>query len=417
MQAQKRMPDNNIKQSRGFIVLFFFSFTSLLPIQTPSSEGGWEHMILHEQARNRGEVRPPSTDPLTRDMISPPLSQESAFDSNVIAPQVYSGLEYVSNKLQSNTLHLTLILSRAKPLPIGQGCNLTVFPVNTLSDNARHLFNKYIRRAARKYNLQPKWMALSSSSIGMDAVFNPEYLIDRSLKQNDVLISLEGLTILNIDRTYTLKQYLNALSTPWVTPNTTIDSIPSRIYTDACLCLLRRAVQSTGGRPFTKSFFYHAYNHLHFEDQLIVDIANEYVTRYKQVAIVLPKPPPPELVSEPECKQNPGQKPETKPEVVADSKQEKLEKQKVKKKEIAASSSATRRVSFAKALSPLRARTPHSASDVTPITRSEWNILVSDSTVRRKKPVQLTVPQGPECVTDIEEDGIIYDFNWKDIEA
>ncbi|KAK2877096.1 hypothetical protein FQN49_001419 [Arthroderma sp. PD_2] len=371
-------------------------------------------MLLHDQARNRGEIRPPSTDPLTRDMISPPLSQESAFDSNLIAPQVYSGLEYVSHKLQSNTLHLTLILSRAKPLPIGQGCNLTVFPVGTLSDNARHLFSKYIRRAARKYHLQSKWMALSSSSTGMDAMFNPEYLIDRSLKQNDVLVSLEGLTVLNIDRTYTLKQYLNALSTPWVTPNTMIDHIPSRIYTDACLCLLRQSVQSTGGRPFTKSFFYHAYNHLHFEDQLIVDIAKEYVSRYKQVAIVLPKP-------EPEAKPEPERKPEAKPEepkpeLAENSKEVKLENQKVKKKEILASSPATRRVSFAKALSPLRARTPHSASDVTPITRSEWNILVSDSTISRKKPVQLTVPHDGECLTDIEEDGIIYDLNWEDLE-
>ncbi|KAF3481069.1 uncharacterized protein GIQ15_03828 [Arthroderma uncinatum] len=377
-------------------------------------------MILHEQARNRGEIRPPSTDPLTRDMISPPLSQESAFDSNLIAPQVYSGLEYVSHKLQSHTLHLTLILSRAKPLPIGQGCNLTVFPVGTLSDDARHLFGKYIRRAARKYHLQSKWMALSSSSTGMDAVFNPEYLIDRSLKQNDVLISLEGLTVLNIDRTYTLKQYLNALSTPWVTPNTMIDHIPSRIYTDACLCLLRQSVQSTGGRPFTKSFFYHAYNHLHFEDQLIIDIANEYVARYKQVAIVLPKPKPelkPESEPKPESKPDPELVLVPKLELTADPKQEKLEKQKVKRKEISASSSATRRVSFAKALSPLRARTPHSASDVTPITRSEWNILVSDSTVGRKKPVQLTVPNDGECLTDIEEDGIIYDLNWEDLEG
>ncbi|EFR04242.1 hypothetical protein MGYG_07249 [Nannizzia gypsea CBS 118893] len=374
-------------------------------------------MILHEQSRNRGDTRPPSTDPLTRDMISPPLSQESAFDSNMIAPQVYSGLEYVSNKLQSNTLHLTLILSRGKPLPIGQGCNLTVFPVGTLSDNERHIFSKYIRRAARKYHLQPKWMALSSSSSGMDAMFNPEYLIDRSLKQNDVLISLEGLTILNIDRTYTLKQYLNALSTPWVTPNTMIDRIPSRIYTDACLYLLRQSVQSTGGRPFTKSFFYHAYNHLHFEDQLIVDIANEYFARYKQVAIVLPKPPPPEPIPEPELKPKVELKPDIKPDVVVSKpKEDKVEKQIVKKKEIAASSLATRRVSFAKALSPLRARTPHSASDVTPITRTEWNILVSDSTVGRKKPVQLTVPRDAGCVTDIEEDGVIYDFNWEDIE-
>lgn len=376
-------------------------------------------MILHEQSRNRGDIRPPSTDPLTRDMISPPLSQESAFDSNMIAPQVYSGLEYVSSKLQSNTLHLTLILSRSKPLPIGQGCNLTVFPVGTLSDNERHIFSKYIRRAARKYHLQPKWMALSSSSSGMDTMFNPEYLIDRSLKQNDVLISLEGLTILNIDRTYTLKQYLNALSTPWVTPNTMIDRIPSRIYTDACLYLLRQSVQSTGGRPFAKSFFYHAYNHLHFEDNLIVDIANEYFAHYKQVAIVLPKPPVPDPVPEPDPKSQ--QKGESKqvinPKVIVSKpEEEKAEKQKVKKKEISASSLATRRVSFAKALSPLRARTPHSASDVTPITRNEWNILVSDSTVGRMKPVQLTVPLEAGCATDIEEDGVIYDLNWEDVE-
>ncbi|KAK2751099.1 hypothetical protein FQN57_000174 [Myotisia sp. PD_48] len=306
---------------------------------------------------------------LTTDLISPPLSPTSGFDFNLITPQVLSGLEYVSKKLQSKLLHLTLIASRPKPLPIGQGSSIHVLPVGFLPENTCLVFKKYIKRAAKKYHLRSKWMVLS---LDTDSVTSPDedYITCRSLKQNDILYDFEGLTILHIDRIYTLKQYLNTLSTS--KPGDTIDHIPRHVYMDVCTSLLHNLMRGTGGRPFAKSFFNNAYDHLDVKPDVLQALAKAYLDKYKQTAIVFPKPK----------LQIPVSKSPQKPVV----------KHRRRDGSTTPSPGGGRKSLISLHSAQRRARTPHSASDVTPITRNEWNLLIPEpSSITRQQPVQITI--------------------------
>jgi hypothetical protein len=279
---------------------------------------------------------------LTGDMISPPLSPNSDLNFNTITPAVRSALEYLSSKLECKHVHLTLIVSRDKPLPVGQGCKLQTYTISKLEESSRRAFNRYSVRAAKKHGLQPGWMATLHSSCSQDAVSNPswDYTLHRSILQNDVLFSQEGLTLLNIDRSK---------------PST--DHIPDNIYMDACLWLLRQLLRETGGRPFTKGFFHCAYDHLQVRDDLLVRLANEYAFKYDHDAIILPKP-----------------KAVPKPRIAATS---------PLKRSVAGrhrrSGSASARMAAAKRQvsgGRIGPKTPLSASDVTPITKNEWNMLM-----------------------------------------
>ena len=327
-----------------------------------------------KNTRNNG-LHKLMTGSLTTDMISPPLSPNCDFDFNHITPQVRQALEYVSNKLQKDGTYLTFAAMRSRPLPIGQGCNLTTIPVNKLSDEVHLTLQKHIRRAAKKFDLCSNWMVILS-----EGVPHHEYVINRTLRQNDVLFSLEGLTLLNIDRIYLLKQYLNVLSSSdsLSSPSSSmVDHIPDHIYVDSCIFLLRKSMKDTAGRPFTKNFFHCAYDHLSVRDSLLANIAKTYFSKYGHNAILLSKP------------NTAATKPDSSPK--GESKYRPNRPRRSKDR----ASPSGKRVSFMRKLSPAspcpRTKTPHTASDVTPITRNEWHLLIGEpENLTRQRPVQTT---------------------------
>lgn len=297
--------------------------------------------------------------PVTRDMISPPLSPGSHLDFNTISPAVRSALDHVSLKLQRKGVHATFVVFRDKPLPIGHGNKLDTLPISPLDDPTRRSFNYAVRRAAKKFSLRRDWICCQSSPSPSSSSFttegaaaapdipNWEYIVRRSVLQNSVLFSQEGLTLLNVDHILSLKQQLSALS------RGSTSHIPETIYMDSCVWLLRQIIRETGGRPFTRGFFHCAYDHLHVPDGLLVALAQEYALKHDHEAIVLP---PPKTVStkKPAERSRPGHRHAA----------------------VIARTAAMKRQQAQPSSGKVGPKTPHSASDVTPITRNEWKLLM-----------------------------------------
>ena len=330
-------------------------------------------------------VHPPLRIPVTPDMISPPISPSSPTSLTnfaLLTPAIHSALEYLSHKLSRKDLHFTLIVSRTSPLPIGQGCRLSAYPVSKFpvvdeDTSTQRLFNNLARRAARKFLLQLDWITYATPSA--HARGNWAYIVRRSLVQNDVLFSAEGLTVLNIDRVYTLKQTLNVLS------KGACGRIPESVYLDSSIWLLRQIMRETRGRPLSRAFFHCTYDHVCVSDAVLREAAKGYFARYKQAAIVVPA----------RTRNGNGNAEGVKNAYV-------VQKQRQKRmgkifERSPASNGAGSQHGLNEGVGKTRSRksarpgpkTPLSASDITPITKSEWSELMQMSMTMRM-PAEMT---------------------------
>ncbi|KAJ5815645.1 hypothetical protein N7474_007422 [Penicillium riverlandense] len=301
--------------------------------------------------RPTGIYVPSSPRTLTNDMISPPLSPEFSFDSDAVIPSLLPAFEYISSKLQQRMMHVTLLVGRGKPYPTGEPSDLMVIPVTSLDLPSWRILERAIARAARKFSLGQSWTdALNRSQYERQA---NEYLMEQSILQNEVVFSQEGLTLLNMDRIYTFKRRLCIFSNrPF--SRTDDQSINS------CVKLLHRIITDFQGRPFSKAFFHRVYEQLDVRDDLLTQVASAYKNIHKQDAIILP--PRAKAEHSQARKEHPRKSP--------------IRPARVRRQPpLAKSSTSTRR----------GPKTPLSASDVTPITRNEWNILVSTD-IRQLQP-------------------------------
>ncbi|KAL3447420.1 hypothetical protein BJX65DRAFT_277381 [Aspergillus insuetus] len=296
-------------------------------------------MVVIRLPRPTGVYVPSSpTRSVTSDMISSPLSADFNFDSETLTPSIIPALEYISAKLQQKMMHVTLLVGRGKPYPTGQPSDLIVIPSAALEPSAYRILTRTVAKAAQKFSLGQSWTdALSRSQHERNA---NEYLIERSILQNEVVFSREGLTLLNVDRIYTFKRRLCILSSK----NTPI----RESYINSCVRLLHRTIEDFQGRPFSKAFFHRVYEQLDVHDDLLSQVADVYKHQYHQEGIVLPPPPKP---------------------VVIEKKQAPVRTVRIRKQQ---SSTTPRSGTVPTKRGP---KTPLSASDVTPITRNEWNLL------------------------------------------
>ncbi|KAJ5663449.1 hypothetical protein N7507_004180 [Penicillium longicatenatum] len=286
--------------------------------------------------RPSGIYVPSSPIRLTTEMISPPLSPSFNFDSEAVLPTILPALEYISSKLQQRMMHVTLLVGRGKPFPTGQASDLMVIPITNLDQVSTHILKRAIAKGARKYSLGTSWSEALDRSYH-ERLAN-EYLVQQSILQNEVLFSQEGLTLLNMDRIYTFKRRLCVLSSR---PNPR----PEDQAMISAVTLLHRLMGDFQGRPFSKAFFHRVYEQLDVRDELLTAIASAYKSTHKTDAIILPS------------------------RVTAEnSKNSPIRLVRVRKNPPPAKSS------FYSKRGP---KTPLSASDVTPITRNEWNMLVA----------------------------------------
>jgi hypothetical protein len=310
---------------------------------------------------------------ITTDMISPPLSPEFSFDFETLPPNLLPALEYISNKLRSKMMHVSLIVGRQKPFSADAGePDLVIVPISPLDTPTSEAFSIITSKAAKKFPLD------SSSSFWTDTLQwckrgsgkqteRKKYLIHRSIVQNEILFGQEGLTLLNIDRVYTLKHRLRTVSEGKA-------RMPEHVYISSCAALLKKTISEYNGRPFSKAFFHLIYDHLHVRDDLLVKVAVEYTQKYGTTGIVLPTPPKPlpapKRVTRNEALRRYQQR--YTPSPVSSTGATTATSRTMK-----ATSSRDTRIRGLEMPPPTRGpKTPLSASDVTPITRNEWNILM-----------------------------------------
>ncbi|OTA66426.1 hypothetical protein K449DRAFT_430734 [Hypoxylon sp. EC38] len=134
-----------------------------------------------------------------------------------------------------------------------------------LSPKADKTLRTTILKAEKKFRIGTGWLppATTASACGLNAD-----LVRRSILQNEVLFSSEGLTLLGLDRLYTFKSALAAYarsinssgaSSPLASPTPRI--IDSTRIEDA-VDSLRRLVLANGGRPVSRSDLYRSYDWL-----------------------------------------------------------------------------------------------------------------------------------------------------------
>lgn len=358
--------------------------------------------------RPTGIYVPSSPRTLTNDMISPPLSPEFSFDSETVTPSLLPALEYISSKLQQRMMHVTLLIGRGKPYPTGQPSDLMIIPIHTIEPQAWRVLERAIAKASKKFSLGPGWTdAISRSQYERQA---NDHLVKQSILQNEVIFSQEGLTLLNMDRIYTFKRRMCILSTRPFSRN-------NEQSMSSCIRLLHRIVADFSGRPFSKAFFHRIYEQLDVPDEQLTAVAVAYKNVHNQDAIILPvqtpalapaPTPAPEAVPALDLAPVP-----TKAKAVVPAKATLKVQPKVQAKVQAKAQPKVERVLLKPKADPIPIRvkaerhrevkrspiqtvrgrrhpppsmrghnkrgpkTPLSASDVTPITRNEWNILVS----------------------------------------
>lgn len=180
-------------------------------------------------------------------------------------------------------LHVTLLVGRGAPSPAQPtGDQLMVIPTTSLEEPSKCLLYHIVAKAGYKFPLGSSWInALIKSQ---NELHVHQYLIQRSIQQNEVLFSSEGLTLLNIDRIYTLKRQLCILSHQ----STAVCGDYNNPYVASCVQLLHHVIADFQGQPFSKAFFYHVYEQLYVRDDILTWVARVYHEQYKQEGIVLP---------------------------------------------------------------------------------------------------------------------------------
>ncbi|KKZ64023.1 hypothetical protein EMCG_01684 [[Emmonsia] crescens] len=294
---------------------------------------------------------------ITTSMISQPLSPDldSNFGDGALPTTVFPALEYISNKLRACT-HLTILVGCSTPLPFAHQPELTLIPIALLDQQTWRTLHRIVQKATKKFSLGPAWSnALQCSQQRQSLNENRnEYLLRQSILQNDVLFSQEGLTLLSIDRLYTIKCRLHSYSHGAAIK----DGIPDHLYIKSCVRLLRQTVTDYKGRAFSLAFFNRVYEDLSIPENLLVEVANEYQAKYGRAGIVLPQ------------KSSPA----------APSKRQQQVQQPQKKRK------------HADGIKRMAPRTPLSASDVTPITQGEWQMLRNIHTLQKGANLRLHIP-------------------------
>jgi hypothetical protein len=322
-------------------------------------------------------------------MISPPLSPDFTFDSDALTPSILPALEYISKKLQQKSMHVTLLVGRGKPVPTGDAADLIVIPITELDFPSWKTFYKVVEKGSKKFSLGQSWT--HSLNQHLRQRLSHEYLVQQSIRQNEILFSQEGLTLLNVDRIYTFKRRLCVLSTiPKDSSKKDPDPVEEK-YIASCVHLLHKTIHNFQGRPFSLAFFHRVYDHMDVSDDMLVKVAVAYKARYGHDGIVIPSTAPPKVP--------PPKVPPFKAALRAAAPNEHARKSPVlrgnrlRRSGMSSRYGVPSRAPSRMGTPPRRGpRTPLSASDVTPITRTEWNILIGPEFSQNKPTVTMWVP-------------------------
>jgi hypothetical protein len=130
-----------------------------------------------------------------------------------------------------------------------------------------------VQRAQKLFNLNTNWVNTTlDRSISADI---RESVIERTLLQNDIVFSSEGLTLFALDHCYALKSTLDKLSRgSW-----------DASFSDA-VDILRRLVYISRGRAMTRGYIRQCYSKMEVTDNMLLRLNSEYERRHGHRGIV-----------------------------------------------------------------------------------------------------------------------------------
>ncbi|KAK8138250.1 hypothetical protein PG984_001630 [Apiospora sp. TS-2023a] len=134
-------------------------------------------------------------------------------------------------------------------------------------------------KAERKYRAGTGWLppATTATACGLSGD-----LIRRSLLQNEVLFSAEGLTLLGLDRLYTFKAALSAYARTTLPASSLTKPLilPADRMMEDAVDELRRLVLANGGRPITKADLHRRYEWIGVSASALSDVERMYRRAY-----------------------------------------------------------------------------------------------------------------------------------------
>ncbi|KAI1143860.1 hypothetical protein F5Y05DRAFT_8526 [Hypoxylon sp. FL0543] len=180
----------------------------------------------------------------------------------------------------------SIVTASSTASSVSQGPNefgIRLVYTGLLSPKAEKTLRVTILKAERKFRIGTGWLppATTASACGLNAD-----LMRRSILQNEVLFSSEGLTLLGLDRLYTFKSALAAYarcinngtaSSPPASPTPRM-SDSARI--EDAVDSLRRLVLANGGRPVSRSDLYRSYDWLGVNARALRDVESMYRRAY-----------------------------------------------------------------------------------------------------------------------------------------
>lgn len=134
-------------------------------------------------------------------------------------------------------------------------------------------------KAERKYRAGTGWLppATTATACGLSGD-----LIRRSLLQNEVLFSAEGLTLLGLDRLYTFKAALSAYARTTLPASSLTKPLilPADRMMEDAVDELRRLVLANSGRPVTKADLHRRYDWIGVSASALSDVERMYRRAY-----------------------------------------------------------------------------------------------------------------------------------------
>ncbi|KAI1768825.1 hypothetical protein GGR53DRAFT_312177 [Hypoxylon sp. FL1150] len=219
---------------------------------------------------------PPPTEPLTspRRWIIP-SAPASPFPRTPLTPP------HTPSSIATTATSSTCSLATAQgPNTFG----MRLIHTGPLSPRDEKTLRTTIAKAERRYRTGTGWLAPASaaSACGLNAD-----LVRRSIRQNEVLFSSEGLTLLGLDRLYTFKAALAAyarsvvLASPARAATSRVPGAgPDSLRIEDAVDSLRRLVLANNGRPVSRSDLLRSYDWLGVNARALGDVENMYKRAY-----------------------------------------------------------------------------------------------------------------------------------------
>ena len=208
----------------------------------------------------------------------PALVEPSSFnwDLQTTSMSLTPAFKYISSKLHQRDLSVALIISDQEPY---------IIPVWPLPRKSQVILSQIVRKAVKKFSLQTSWMTALASATSkslpkiLDAHRPDSYIVRRSIIQNELIFSEEGLTLLTIDHIYTFKQLLRTLSRR--------DWVPSArdICLSSCVHLLQRINAVYTDPKVSKAYLERVYEEVDFQKEEYEEVVAAYDVNYCTASI------------------------------------------------------------------------------------------------------------------------------------